>query len=73
MKCLELGIVPIRFEVMKRKILFLQYILQQEKDSMAYNVFQATAQHSFKNDFVKVYENPGGEFVISRNRRNVKI
>ena len=30
-KYLELGVYPIRFEVMKRKVIFLQYILQQEK------------------------------------------
>ena len=37
-KYLELGIVPVRFEIMKRKIGFLQYILKQEKDSMVYQV-----------------------------------
>ena len=31
---LELGVKPLRFEVIKRKTLFLQYILQQEKESM---------------------------------------
>ena len=30
MKYLELGLYPIRFELMKRNILFLQYILKQE-------------------------------------------
>jgi hypothetical protein len=30
-KYLELGIYPVRFELMKRKILFLHYLLQQEK------------------------------------------
>ena len=32
-KYLELGIYPVRFEIMKRKILFLHYLLQQEKNS----------------------------------------
>ena len=39
-KYLELGIYPIRFEIMKRKIRFLQYILQQDKSSMIYQVLQ---------------------------------
>ena len=41
-KYLELGIYPIRFEIMKRKIIFLQYILKQEKTSMMYQVLKAT-------------------------------
>ena len=35
-KYLELGIYPVRFEIMKRKIVFLQYILKQKKDSMIF-------------------------------------
>ena len=38
-KYLELGVKPLRFELMKRKTLFLQHILQQETDSMIYKVF----------------------------------
>ena len=52
-KYLELGVYPIRFEIMKRKTIFLQYILQQEKNSMMYKVFQATCESPVKNDFVK--------------------
>jgi hypothetical protein len=51
-KYLELGIYPIRFEIMKRKIIFLQYILQQEKESMMYKVFKATCDAPVKKDFV---------------------
>jgi hypothetical protein len=35
-KYLELGILPVRFEIIKRKMLLLQYILQQEETSMVY-------------------------------------
>ena len=49
---LELGVKPLRFEVIKRKTLFLQYILQQEKESMIYKVFEATLNDPIKNDFV---------------------
>ena len=52
-KYLELGIYPIRFEIMKRKVTFLQYILKQEKESMVYKVFKATSENPVKNDFVK--------------------
>ena len=53
-KYLELGIYPIRFEIMKRKVIFLQYILKQEKTSMMYQVLKATWENPIKKDFVKV-------------------
>ena len=52
MKYLELGAVPIRFEIMKRKLGFLQYLLKQNKDSMIYKILQKTNESSVKNDFV---------------------
>ena len=51
-KYLELGIYPLRFEIMKRKLIYLQYILQQDKQSMIYKVFKATCENPLKNDFV---------------------
>ena len=51
-KYLELGVIPIRFEIMKRKLMFLQYILKQDKNSMIYNVLKATKENPMKNDFV---------------------
>ena len=48
-KYLELGVCPVRFEIMKRKILFLQYILKQEKRSMIHKVFKATCGQPIKN------------------------
>ena len=56
MKYLELGIYPIRFEIMKRKLLFLQYILKLEQSSMLYQILKVTQEKSIKNDFVKVCE-----------------
>jgi hypothetical protein len=55
-KYLELGIYPIRYEIMKRKILFLQYILHQDKNSMIYKVLEATQENPLKNDFVTTCE-----------------
>jgi hypothetical protein len=52
-KYLELGIHPVRYEIMKRKVLFLQYILHQEETSMVHRVFKATCDNPLKNDFVK--------------------
>jgi len=48
----------LRFEIMKRKIIFLQYILKHEKSSMMYQVLKATWENPIKNsltdDFVKI-------------------
>jgi hypothetical protein len=52
LKYFDLGIVPIRFLIMKRKILFLQYILKEEKHSMIYQILKATHENPVKNDFV---------------------
>ena len=49
LKYLELGVIPIRFEIMKRKLLFLQYILKQDKNSMIYNVLKAIEENPVKN------------------------
>ena len=51
-KYLELGVYPIRFEVKKRKILFLHYLLNQEKSSMINQVLQGTI-----NDPIKIERN----------------
>ena len=52
-KYLELGVYPLRFEIMKRTVIFLQYILKQDKSSMISKVFSATCESPIKNDFVK--------------------
>ena len=52
-KYLELGIFPIRFEVMKRKIIYLQYLLKQDENSMINRVLKAICDKPEKNDFVE--------------------
>jgi hypothetical protein len=45
--------VPIRFEIMRRKFAFLQYILKQEKSAMISQVLKATRENSVKHNFVQ--------------------
>ena len=52
-KYLELGIIPIWVEIMKRKLMFLQYIFQQDKKSMVFKVFDATIKYPVMDDFVE--------------------
>ena len=48
---LELGIVPIRFIMMSRRLSFLHYIMNQKEDSLLYNFFQAQLKHPVKKDW----------------------
>ena len=52
-KYLDLGVVPITFEIMIRKLKFLQYIVLQDKKSMMYQVLKATEENSSKHDFAQ--------------------
>ena len=52
LKYFELGILPIRHEIMKRKLSFLQYLLKEDKQSMISQVLKATQENPLKNDFV---------------------
>ena len=56
LKYLELGILPIRFEIMRRKLAFLQYILKQDQNSMIFQVLKATRENKVKKDFVHTCE-----------------
>ena len=48
---LSLGLVPIRYILMQRRIIFLHYILNEDKDSLIHQVFQAILDNPQKNDF----------------------
>ena len=61
---LELGLIPVRYILMKKRMLFLQYILKEDKDSMIYNVFKALNEDSRKGDFVDL---------VNRDRNELKI
>ena len=48
---LELGCTPIRFIIMKRRIMFLHYIMHQEKESLLYKFFLAQYNHPVRGDW----------------------
>ena len=50
MMYLDLGCVPIRFLIKSRRIIFLQYILQQNDQSLLFKFFQAQRQNPLKGD-----------------------
>ena len=53
---LELGCVPIRFIIKSRRILFLQYILQQDEESLLHKFFKAQMENPVKGDWAPQVE-----------------
>ena len=49
---LELGIVPIRFVLMKKRMQFLHYLLNEDQESMIRRVFETLKADSQKGDFI---------------------
>ena len=47
---LELGVTPIRFVIMTRRLMFLHYILNQDKKSLIYKCFEAQMTTPCRND-----------------------
>ena len=49
---LETGSWPLRFIVMSRRLMFLHYILNEDKESLVYKFLQAQIQNPVKNDWI---------------------
>ena len=49
---LELGIIPVRYILIQKRMQFLHYILGESTDAMLRKVFEAQKQESKKGDFV---------------------
>ena len=49
---LETGCKPIRFMIMMRQIMFLHYILKEEKESLIRRFFESQARNPGRNDWV---------------------
>ena len=48
---LELGIIPVKYIIMQKRMNFLNYILHESKESMLRQVFDALKEDSRKGDF----------------------
>ena len=49
---LELGTLPIRFIIKKRRVLFLHYILKQNKDDLIFKFFEAQSHCPQRGDWI---------------------
>ena len=48
---LELGQVPVRFDIFKLKLFFLKYILNEDEGSLIYKLFYLQVQNPSKGDW----------------------
>ena len=52
MMFLDLGCIPLKVVVMKRRVMFLHYILQQPDESLLYKTFDAQYNDRLKGDWI---------------------
>ena len=51
---LELGCIPLRFKIIEKRMMFLHYILKQEKNTIISKVFWAQVRKPVKNDWAVI-------------------
>ena len=51
---LELGIIPVSFLLMQKRLSFLQYIVQEPEQSLIHSVFKAMILNPLKNDWIEL-------------------
>ena len=61
---LELGVTPIRFVIMTRRLMFLHNILNQDKRSLIYKCFEAQMTTPCRNDWIITVEKDFEELEI---------
>ena len=53
---LELGIIPVSFVIMEKRLNFLKYILEESMSSMLRQVYETLKKYSVKGDFIYLIE-----------------
>ena len=61
---LEQGIIPVRYVIIQRRLLFLKYILNESTDSMIKQAYIQLKQDSRKGDFVDLVKKDLNELEI---------
>ena len=69
---LEVGIIPVKFVIMQKQLIFLQYILKQSIDTMIRKVYDTMKEDSRKGDSVNLTENDRQELEIDFSDEEIK-
>ena len=64
---LEMGIIPVKYVIIKKRMIFLHYILNESIDCMIRQVFTALKEDSRKGDFIFMSNNDRIELEIEKN------
>ena len=70
---LELGILPVKFVIMKKRLQFLHYILNENTTSMIRQVYSALEKDSRKGDFVSLTNEDKIELDIDIDNTEIQI
>ena len=69
---LELGIVPVKFVIMEKRLIFLKYILEESMSSMIRQVFETPKKDSIKGDFIYLVQQDMEELCITYTEEEIQ-
>ena len=70
---LELGCLPYRYLIQKRRLIFMSYIIQQDENSMIYRFFQAQKKDGTPKDWVTTVRKDLEKLNIDMNFDKIKL
>ena len=70
--CLELGILPVKYVIMTKRLNFLRYILGESTTSMIKKVYNALKQESRRGDFVELVQADLQEIKLNMNYQDIQ-
>ena len=68
---LEMGIIPVKYVIIKKRMIFLHYILNESIDCMIRQVFTALKEDSRKGDFIFMSNNDRIELEINKTDEKI--
>ena len=69
---LELGILPVQFEIEKRQLLFLKRILDKEKGDLVYQVYDNMTKYQYENNWAKCVVTLRERYDLPLNDQNIR-
>ena len=69
----KLGNLPIRFVIMSRRLLFLQYILQEQGDTLLHSFLVAQMKDTLKGDWWETVQNDLVELKLDLSLSEIKL
>ena len=70
---LEVGLIPAKFEIIKIRLLFLKYILNQKQESMIFRFYQLQSENSVQGDWATMCMENLKELNITESLEEIKL